>query len=1049
MKNRCKHNFRNSLSTFKLLLFTFLLLFEIPIYAQQQLVKGTVVDSNGEAIIGVNVVTIDGKTGVITDIDGNFQLDVPVGSIIKVSFIGYVTQEIKTTAETMKIVLNEDTQTLDEVQIVAYGVQKKVTVTGALSGVKGEKLAEMPVGSISSMLAGPVSGVSSVQYSGEPGTSAKLYIRGQATFGDSTPLVQVDGVERDLNDIDPNEIEDITVLKDASATAVFGIRGANGVILVTTKRGSEGKPKISFSTMESILFPTKLVEMANSYQYALYHNIMKTGDGQKALFSDDVIEKFRTHSDPLRFPDVDWQDYILKKHTFQTRNNINISGGTKNVRYFLSAGMYTEGGLMKQFDQSYNNSFQYRRFNYRSNVDLDVSKSTTLSFNINGIVGNTNKPYISNVNSLIRQIYWATPFSSPGLVGGRYVRTQTTYKTWNGTEDGLPFSGGNPLDDYYGKGYVTNSSNKLSADLILKQKLDFVTKGLSFHLKGSYNSSFSEKKEASSSIATYVPVLQNNGSFLYQKSGENTELKYSDPTSSVGRNWYMEAGLNYARNFGSHHVTALALYNQSKDYYPSSYVDVPKGLVGLVGRITYDWNNRYMADINLGYNGSENFAPDKRFGFFPSGSIGYIISEENFFEPLKPIVNFLKLRASWGLVGNENIGSARFYYLSDPYGINSNKTLFSGTGYGYLFGTGTSGIMNGAYEKSKNNPNVTWETAFKQNYGIDINFFEDRFKVTYDWYYEKRRDIFVSDKTAPIALGFVAPMANLGSVDSWGWELSLKWQDQLNTNFRYWLGTNISYNQNEILEKKETPQAYDYMMEKGHRIGARQLYKFYGYYYEGIEKDYERDFNQPFPKQIGTLQPGDCVHVDLNGDGIISNKDTTRELDVYTDDPEYTIGMDMGFSWKNLDVSMQWTGAWNVSRAMGGIFKTPFSTNDTNEQGGLLLVQYENSWTPDNPSQDALFPRPTTVNASNNTAMSDRFVVDSKYLRLKNLNIAYHLNFPFMKRIKLNQCVLSLTAYNLLTITPFKFGDPESQIIIDNVQYPLTRTIALGLKLGF
>lgn len=1054
MEGRSKKSLLGCLDLFKRLFFIALLsVLAIDVCAQQHLVQGSVVDSNGEAIIGANVVSEDGKVGVITDLEGHFQLQVPVGTQIKISFIGYETKVVKATTGTMKVVLAEDSQMLGEVQVVAYGVQKKVTVTGAISGVKGEVLTSFPTGSISNMLAGPISGVSSVQYSGEPGADATLYIRGKATFGNAAPLVQVDGVERDLNDIDPNEIEDITVLKDASATAVFGVRGANGVILITTKRGSEGKPKISISSTESILFPTKLVEMANSYQYALYHNMMKKGDGQEELFSESIIEKFRTHSDPLRFPDTDWQDYVLKDHTFQTRNNINISGGTKSVRYFLSAGMYTEGGLMKQFDQEYDNSFQYRRFNYRGNVDVDVSKSTTISFGVSGVVGNSNRPYISSVNTLVKQLYWATPFSSPGLVDGNFVRSQEIYKTYEGTEPGVPFSGGNPLTSYYGKGYTASSSNKLTADVVLKQKLDMITKGLSFHLKGSYNSSFSESKAATSEIATYYPVLQSDGSFLYQKSGENTKLSYADPTSSVGRNWYMEGGFNYNRDFGLNHITALVLYNQSKSYYPSAYSDIPTGYVGLVGRVTYDWNNRYMLDFNVGYNGSENFAPGKRFGLFPSGSVGYIISEENFFKPLKKVINFMKFRMSWGLVGNDKIGNYRFYYKSDPYGINNGNLLYassSSTGYGYLFGTGTSGILKGAWEKGRNNQEVTWEKSFKQNYGVDINFFEDRLKTSFDYYYERRRDIFVEDKNAPVIIGFSVPMANLGAVNSWGWELSAKWQDKLNDNFRYWLGGNISYNQNKIIEKYETPQAYDYMMEKDHRIGARQIYKFYKYYYEGIEKDYEKDFNSPFPKQIGTLQPGDCVYVDLNQDGVIDSKDSSRELNVYTDDPEYTVGIDLGFSWKKLDVSMQWTGAWNVSRQLGGIFRTPFSTNDSNERGGLLLVQYENSWTPENPSQDALYARPTTVNATNNfNTTSDRNVLDSKYLRLKNLNVAYHLDFPFMKKIKLNQCVVSLTAYNLLTFSPFKFGDPESRTSSDDAQYPLTRTIALGLKLGF
>nr|WP_320947095.1 TonB-dependent receptor [Bacteroides intestinalis] len=1041
------------LRRFKQLFFIALLsVLSINVCAQQGVIQGTVTDGNGEAIIGANVVSEDGKVGVITDLDGHFQLKVPVGTKIKISFIGYETKVLKA-AGNMKIVLAEDSQMLGEVQVVAYGVQKKVTVTGAIAGVKGEELTKVPTGSISNMLAGPISGISSVQYSGEPGSSAaQIFIRGKATFNDANPLVQVDGVERDLNEIDPNDIEDITVLKDASATAVFGVRGANGVILVTTKRGSEGKAKISFSSTESIVMPTSLPELANSYQYALFHNQRKIGDGATPLFSDDVIEKFRDHSDPLRFPDMDWIDYMMKDMTFQTRNNINISGGTKNVRYFLSAGAYTEGGLFKQFEQEYDNSYQYRRFNFRGNVDIDVTKSTTLSFSVSGSTDNSNKAKVGGITNLVRYMYYAPPFSSAGIVDGKFVRSQTTYKRWDGTtEEGVPFGGSVPFTQYYGKGYIATSNNKMTADVALKQKLDFITKGLSFHLKGSYNSSFYERKTAEADIATYYPVIQENGTFLYQKDGENKQLNIGSETATgVGRNWYMEGGLNYNRDFDNHHVGALLLYNQSKKYYPSTYGDIPEGYVGLVGRVTYDYKNRYMLDFNVGYNGSENFAPDKRFGWFPAGSVGYIISEENFFKPLKKVVSFFKMRASWGLVGNDKTGAARFYYLADPYGVN-NGSLFIRNGYAYDFGTGSGTTLKGAYESSKNNQDVTWEKAFKQNYGVDINFFDDRLKASVDYYMEHRRDILLSDATAPAIIGFNIPKANLGSVDSWGWELSLKWNDRLNSNFRYWLGFNLSYNQNKIIEKKEKPQSYEYMMEKGHRIGSRNVYKFWKYYYEGIEADYEKTFGSPFPHQLvddSKLKPGDCVYVDLNKDGVIGNGDTSRELGVYTDDPEYTVGANLGFSWKNLDVSMQFTGAWNVSRELTSSFRSPFHTPNSENEGGLLLYMYENTWTPENPSQSAAYPRATEANSANNYAGSDLFIVNSSYLRLKSAQISYNFNFPFMKKLKLNQFALSLSGYNLFTLTGFKFGDPESRTS-DSVEYPLTRTFALGLKLGF
>ena len=639
----------------------------IEVVQQQSTIKGTVVDSQGEPIIGASVLAEGTSNGTITDIDGVFRINVRPGAKLKVSFIGYTDKKVVAKND-MKVILVEDVTALEEVEIVAYGTQKKVTMTGAIASVKGEELTRVSVGSVSNVLGGQMTGLTTVQYSGEPGAdAAEIFIRGKATWENSSPLIQVDGVDREsMSDIDPNEIESISILKDASATAVFGIRGANGVILITTKRGKEGKAKISFTTSASVLMPTKMVEQASSYDYARFHNQMMSGDGKSALFSDGVIQKFADGSDPIRFPNIQWADYIMKSSTLQSQHNLNISGGTDKVRYFISAGAYTQGGLFSEFDLPYNLSYQYRRFNYRTNLDMDVTKTTTLSFNISGNVNNSDQPRTSQGSSgLIKNMYYATPFSSPGIIDGKLVNSSDeTYS------DGLklPFTGGTGMG-YYGNGFSQTSNNSLNVDVILDQKMDFLTKGLSFKVKGSYNSSFTVNKVGSGgSIATYTPVLMDDGSIAYRKFGENTDVKYSYTTGKA-RNWYMEASFNYNRTFGDHTVTALVLYNQQKEYYPKLYSDIPHGYVGLVGRVTYDWKSRYMAEFNVGYNGSENFASDLRFSYFPAGSIGWVMSEEKFFRPLKSVVSFLKLRASVGLVGNDNIGGSRFMYMADPYNV--------------------------------------------------------------------------------------------------------------------------------------------------------------------------------------------------------------------------------------------------------------------------------------------------------------------------------------------------------------------------------------------
>lgn len=1015
---------------------------------QQQVgnnVTGTVTDSKGEPIIGASVRVVGSKAGTITDMDGVFKLKVPEGGKITISYVGYDAQTVTPKNGKVKVILAENTAMLKDVQVVAYGVQKKATVTGAISGVKGEELTKTPVASVTNVLAGQISGISSIQSTGEPGAdAATLYVRGRGSFNGSSPLIQVDGVTRDgsvFNQLDPNEIESITVLKDASATAVFGVEGANGVILVTTKRGKEGKAKISFSTVESVLMPTSPIKMANSYEYATFYNQVNRGDGANPTFSDEIIQKFKDHSDPIRFPDTDWVSYVLKKATLQTQQNVNITGGTKTVRYFVSAGMYTQGGLFKQFDLPYDLTYQYQRFNYRANIDIDVTKSTLLSINLGGRVDNSHKPYTGQGSSgMMKSIVAATPFSSPGLVDGKLVQTTIDYDDLK-----LPFTGGTGFA-YYGGGFMSTSTNNLSADLALKQKLDFITKGLSFNVKGSYNSDFNVYKYASASVATYTPVLQSDGTIKYKKAGENTQLKYDKEGTGKGRNWYAEASLNYARDFGLHHVTALLMYNQRKIYYPSEYSDIPRGLVGMVGRVTYDWNNRYMIEYNMGYNGSENFAPEKRFGFFPAGSAGWTVSEEKFWKPLKSVVSYFKLRASFGLVGNDYVAK-RFMYMADPYVVN-NSTDVNRSGYGYNFGiNNTSLVSKGAYESSKNNADVTWEKAFKQDYGVDAKFFNDRLNVSFDYYKETRNDLLVSDATAPSILGFSLPQANLGKMKSWGWELSLGWNDKIGKDFRYWLNLNLSYNQNEVIERKETPQIYEYQYQKGRRLGARSLYQFWKYYYEGCEADYEKEFGQPFPTQLQTVQPGDPVYVDLNGDGKIDNTDMSRDVGKYTDDPEYTFGLNMGFSWKNWDVTMQWTGAWHVSRLISGVFVEAFKSAQGYE-GGLLKYIYDNAWTPENPSQDAIYPRPTFTNTSQNYASSSLYEKNSSYVRLKSLNIAYNFNFPFMRKIKLNQLQLGFSGYNLFTITKYIWSDPEGTAS-SSPNYPLTRSFALSLKVGF
>ena len=742
---------------------------------QQQTIKGIVVDASGEPVIGANVVVEGTTMGTITDFEGTFSISVPKNGKIKISFIGYKDQVLTPqSGKNLRVVLEDDSQMLGEVQVVAYGAQKKVSITGAISSMKGEDLLKTPAASMSNVLSGQITGISSVQYSGEPGADeADLYVRGIATWNNAKPLIQVDGVEREFSQIDPNEVESITVLKDASATAVFGVRGANGVILITTKRGAEGKAKISFSTSAGVNLRTKQLEFANSYQYASYYNDLQVNDGGVPTFTEEQLIKFRDHTDPILYPDINWIDYCMNKAAFQSQHNVNISGGTDRMRYFVSAGMFTQDGMFKQLAASDNFNFNYKRYNYRANLDFDATKTTLISVNIGGRIETKRTPESGeDQNQLFRKLYWAVPFAGAGIVDGKRVVSNADY---------LPFTGSDGLNSYYGKGFRSTTTNVLNVDLVLDQKLDFITKGLSFKLKGSYNTSYWTQKIASSSMAVYTPVLHDDGSIGYRKSGSDSQLSYSRNSNGEGksRDWYMEAALNYSRKFGDHNVTGLVLYNQSKRYYPGgTYDDIPSAYVGFVGRATYDYKTRYMAEFNVGYNGSENFAPGKRYGLFPAGSIGWIVSEESFFKPLKKVINYFKVRASVGMVGNDNNGNNRFLYLPDAYILNDD---------GYFFGTNAGNKKPGAYEASKSNADVTWEKSVKQNYGIDFSILNEKLNISLDYFKENRRDILSSPDYMPGILGMVLPIMNVGKTENKGYEFQLKWNDKIGDDFRYWL----------------------------------------------------------------------------------------------------------------------------------------------------------------------------------------------------------------------------------------------------------------------
>lgn len=992
-------------------------------------VKGNVRDQSGEPMAGVNVIVEGTTIGTMTDSNGNFTLNVPSTSIkIKFSYIGYEDQIVLIkNNRNLNITLNENSEMLDEVQIIGYGTQKKITVTGAVSSVGTKDILKSPVPNVAQALTGKVPGLSTIQYSGQPGADdPAIFVRGIGSLDAkrAAPLVMVDGVERSFFRLDPNEIENITVLKDASATAVFGVRGANGVILVTTKRGEEGKAQISVSTSASLQKPIRLYEYANSYDYAVAFNEKLTNDGASPVFGEKILDAFKNHTDPLLYPDMDWMELILKPTSFQSQHNLSISGGTDRVRYFTSVGILTQNGLFRSFDAGYNSNFTYNRYNYRANLDIDVTRSTLLKINLGGRLEDTKEPNTkSNLFTFLTRV---TPFGGAGLYDGKWIHTSPDNIGW----DKGALENADPFECFFGKGYNQRIYNEINLDLSLQQKLDFLTKGLSLNIKGSYNSGYTHRKNRYKEIPYYTAHRDpETNELFFRKFREESQLYFEESTDR-GRNWYLEGSLNYDRKFGKHQVGALILYNQWRDQYPDpaqfDYVSIPRGYVGLVGRATYNFDNRYMVDFNVGYNGSENFAPGHRYGIFPAFSAGWILSEEKFMKN-QSFINYLKIRGSYGIVGNDLMNTkSRFFYLPDAY---------NPYGTSYNFGVDVSGNRDGATELQMGNPLVSWEKARKQNYGLDFSILDEHLSGSFDYFIEKRHDILTTRNTAPNFIAITMPVVNIGKVDNKGFELVLKWNHSIG-DFKYWINGNLSYAKNKIVYKDEIPHKYPWLYETGQSVGQP-----FGFIFDGFVTEADLESGK-LPDHKLDLKPGDAKYKDLNGDNIIDDNDQCPIGNpIY---PQLTAGITAGFEYKGFDFSMLWAGSGKVSRFISAGLRVPFGGGNY----GLLQYMIDDHWTPET-AETAKTPRFSgAANANNYTRNSTLWLKDASYIRLKNVQIGYTFKGEWMKKIHLKNMRIYASGENLLTFDHLKIADPEATDD-KQFQYPLQMIFNIGLNLNF
>ena len=1005
---------------------------------------------------------IQGTTqGTITDVDGSYQLSVPQGSTLEFSCVGYKAQLVQVTGPNLTVTLAPDSKLIDESVVVAYGSQNKVTITGAVTAVGGDALMKSPVPNVANALQGNLPGVTAVQPSGMPGADEPVIrIRGVGSLNSAEPLVLVDGVERPFSQLDPNEIESISVLKDASATAVFGVRGANGVILVTTKRGEVGKASVSASFSTAAQTISQFIDFADSYTYGQMWNYTAITDaldpadwpgsvniadytpyaGNGIRFSQDVMEHFRTGDMPTTFPNTDWIDYIMNDVALQEQANVNVSGGTDKVRYFVSAGFLNQNSLLKTFSQNKNETFDFQRLNYRANLDIDITKRSTLSLTLGGRMQDRNTMG-GGEGFLFRYLQGATPYAGIGIdEQGRHIISDANIVG--------PFDR-DALSNYYDLGYENQSTNALNFDIQYKLDMGFLTKGLDFKVKASYNSEYTAQKYRQNGYGTGVHYVATivDGQEVLRKENVTWPIPYSEGKWG-SRNWYAEASFNYARRFGKHNVGALLLYNQSKTYYPwdsddSIYQSIPKGYVGLVGRVTYDYDTKYLLDFNIGYNGSENFAPGKRYGTFPSVSVGWIPSQEKWWAPVKNVISYLKFRGSYGLVGNDNTNGARFLYLPGTWQFYNGSMTWNPQERGANFGV-NGNWLPAVKELTAGNPNVTWEKATKINIGMDAGFFQDKLHAYVDFFWEDRKDILVSNaSTLPAVTSLPANYVNEGRVKNHGFEVTLNWEQKIG-DFRYSISPNFAFARNQIIEMLEVPPMYDYLSRTGLPVGQRFGYDLFEFYEPGAtEERYFAKYGVEMPDQVSAIKPGDCVYVDLNGDNVIDANDQ-KPLG-YTDNPEITFSVNFNFQWKGLDFTMLWIGADHVSRQLNGYFRDQFGSTNTS-----ALTQYvaDNSWTEDN--TDAILPRISFTNRVHNNRDSQAWVVDSRYIRLKNVEIGYAF-VPKQKDAFFNYIRVYASGNNLLTFADFKGNDPEApgSGLDYGVRYPMTRLFNIGVQVNF
>lgn len=1022
---------------------------------QQTRITGVVVDTKGEPVIGANVsLKSDAATGTITNIDGEFSLNVAEGSVLTVSYIGFITQEVKATKKRMQIVLAEDAELLDEVVITAFGTgQKKESVVGSIQTVRPSDLV-VPSTNLSTSFAGRLAGVVAYQRSGEPGNNgADFYIRGVSTMsGITSPLIILDGVEvskGDLNAVDPEVIESFSILKDATATAMYGTRGANGVMIIKTKSGADTeKPIIGVRVEAFASMPTQKTKFANGADYMRLFNEAVTSQGTgDRLFTNEQITNTMAGTNPYVFPNVDWYDEIFKDMTFNQRVNFNIRGGTKKITYFMNLGVNHENGMLQNRSKdffSYNTNINLMKYNFQNNIDFHMSKTSTISLHLNVQLADKTTP-----NASVSDIYGAVMNANPVDYPIFFPDNDVKWVKWGALSGGNQQGAKNPMAELV-KGYNNEFESTVLANIDFHQKLDFITEGLSFKTLISFknwNKSIIYRTQEYNKYAINKYWKNENGTYEYELGNINSpEKRVLNTTKGVSgdRRIYGQAYFDYTRSFGDHNVNGMLLANidQYNNNNPNEEKDgelvlnsilvnsLPKRKLGYAARLSYNYADRYMLELNAGYNGSENFAGGHRWGFFPSVAVGWNISQEAFFEPLKNVVDHMKVRASYGLVGNDQIrdGSyyVRFIYMSQ---INLQGASDFKTGYG----NSTNSLKGPSYDRYQNTA-ITWEVGKKLNVGLDLRLF-NALSINIDGFYEKRENIFQQKKSIPNYLGTASTKVygNLAKVKNWGFDASADYGKQINRDWSVQFKGTFTFARNEVLEYNEAPGLRAARSQIGKRLNTYQ-----GYVSNGLYIDWGDIANNP-ASSLGNIAiaPGDIKYVDQpdaygNYDGRITADDQVYMG--YPTVPEIVYGFGPSIQYKKWDFSFFFQGVTNTSLMMSGFH--PFGTQYNRN---VLKFVADDYWSPTNQNPHAKYPRLTKDENNHNTANSTFWLRDASFLKLKNAEIGYSL---------LRNVRFYLSGSNLLTFSPFKHWDPEMGGGA-GLKYPTQRVVNFGVQMTF